>query len=100
METFQEAAIQKMRQIALEMGMEGKGEDELDEILSQRATETPNIEVAVDELQTVLDYACQSSFRRTRLKSRKEPWHKSVHLQKYLMILILQHVAVNSCTFA
>jgi exonuclease III len=60
METFQEAVIQRMKQIALEMGMEGKGEDELDEILCQRATATPNIEMAVDELQTVLDYACRS----------------------------------------
>ena len=55
MATFQEAVIQRMRQIALEMGMEGKGEDELDEILCQRATATPNIEAAVDELQTILD---------------------------------------------
>jgi hypothetical protein len=78
METFQEAVIQRMRQIALEIGMAGKGEDELDEILCQRATATPNIEVAVDELQTVLDYACRSSFRQTRLPSRKEPRHKSV----------------------
>jgi hypothetical protein len=78
METFQEAVIRRMRQIALEMGMEGKGEDELDEILCQRATATPNIEVAVDKLQTVLDYACRSSFRQTRLTSRNEPRHKSV----------------------
>ena len=50
MATFQEAVTQRMRQIALEMGMEGKGEDELDDILCQRATATPNIEAAVDEL--------------------------------------------------
>ena len=76
MATFQEAVIQRMRHTALEMGMEGKGEDELDEILCQRATATPNIEAAVDELQTILDYACRSSFRQTRLTSRKEPRHK------------------------
>jgi len=55
MATFQEAVIHRMRQIALEKEMEGKGEDELDEILCQRATATPNIEAAVDELQTILD---------------------------------------------
>jgi hypothetical protein len=78
METFQETVIERMRQIALEIGVEGKGENVLDEILCQRATGTPNIEIALDELQTVLDYACRSSFRQTRLTSRKEPRHKSV----------------------
>jgi hypothetical protein len=78
MDTFQETVIQRMKKIALEMGMAGKGEDELDEILCQRETATPNIDVAVDELQTVLDYACRFSFRQTSPTSRMEPRHKSV----------------------
>ena len=94
MATFQEAVIQRMRQIALEMGMEGKGEDELDGILCQKATATPNIEAALDELQTILDYACRSSFRQTRLTSRKEPRHKSVPW--WNACLTLQRKEVNA----
>jgi hypothetical protein len=79
---FQKRVIQTMEQIARETGTVVKVEDTLDETLCQRVTRTLNIEVAVDELQDVLDQACRSSFMQTGptgkvLRHKWIPWWTS-----------------------
>jgi hypothetical protein len=68
-----------MEQMARGTGVIVKGEKTLDETLCHRVTTAPNIEAAVDELHTILDYACRSSFRQTgppgkALRHKSVPW--------------------------
>jgi hypothetical protein len=82
MEKFQDTVIQTMEQIARETGTVVRGEDMLDETWCQRVTKALNIEVAVDELQDVLDQAFQTSLMQTgttgkALRHKPIPWWTS-----------------------
>jgi len=74
---LQQKIIHTMEQIAMGTGMVEEGKDMLDEILCQKVEMMPNVEEAVDEIQTALEYSCQSLLTQNR-PTGKAPRHKSV----------------------
>jgi hypothetical protein len=76
---LQQKIIHTMEQIAMGTGMVEEGKDTLDEILCQRVAMMPNVEEAVDEIQTALEYSCQSLLTQNRptgkaLRHKSVPW--------------------------
>jgi len=77
LEKFQEMVIVTMENIARGSEKTDKSDDTLEEVLCRRMSSATTSEAAVEELHSVLDYACRSSFEQTG-KTGRGFRHKTV----------------------
>jgi len=77
LEKFQEMVIVTMENIARGSEKADKIDDTLDVVLCRRTSMATTSEAAVEELHSVLDYTCRSSFKQTG-KADRGIRHKSV----------------------